>query len=115
MTHMNETPGTAYPPALVECTITAHPSDAHDYNRNAGSGSDDVPPGPIAEFVASVVEGLGERGVRAMRTIAEDDEYGPIHLVHLVCALDALSHFGCTFTRETLHDPVYAFTASGSR
>jgi hypothetical protein len=63
-------------------------SDAHDYDRNAAVGYRDVPPGPIAEFVASVAEGIGERGGRAMQAIAKDDEYGPIHLVRLVCAAE---------------------------
>ncbi len=77
-----------YPDASVECTITARGSDAHDYDRNAVIGYRDVPPGPIAEFVASVAQGIGERGARAMQAIAEDDEYGPIHLVRLVCAAE---------------------------
>jgi hypothetical protein len=34
------------------------------------------------------VRGIGERGARAMQAIAEDDEYGPIHLVRLVCAAE---------------------------
>ncbi len=83
---MDET--TEHAPVSVECTITARASDAHDYDRNAAVGFKDVPPGPIAEFVASVAEGIGERGTRAMQAIAEDDEYGPIHLVRLVCAAE---------------------------
>jgi hypothetical protein len=67
-------------------------SDAHDYDRNAAVGYRDVPPGPIAEFVASVAQGMGERGLSAMRAIAEDDEYGPIHLVRLVCAAEIAAH-----------------------
>jgi hypothetical protein len=85
---MDETPWAEYPPASVECTITARASDAHDYDRKATIGFRDVPPGPIAEFVASVAEGIGERGIRAMRAIAEDNEYGPIHLVRLVCSAE---------------------------
>jgi hypothetical protein len=88
MTSMDETPWAEYPPASVECTITARASDAHDYDRNAAVGFKDIPPGPIAEFVASVAEGIGERGIRAMRAIAEDNEYGPIHLVRLVCSAE---------------------------
>jgi hypothetical protein len=82
----DETSGTEYPPVSVECTITARASAAENYHRNAPPGWRSVPPGPIAEFVAAVIEGLGERGVRAMRAIAEDEQYGPIHLVRLVCA-----------------------------
>jgi hypothetical protein len=88
MHRMDEAPYIEYPPVSVECTITAKASDAHDYDQNAAIAYRDVPPGPIAEFVASVAEGIGERGVRAMRAIAEDEQYGPIHLVRLVCAAE---------------------------
>ncbi len=85
---MDETPIDGYPPVSVACTVTAHASAAEDYDRNAAAGFHDVPPGPIAEFVASLAEGGGERGTRAMRAIAEDDQYGPIHLVRLVAAAE---------------------------
>jgi hypothetical protein len=100
---MDETSWTTYPPTSVECTITARASDEHDYDREAVVGFQDVPPGPIAEFVASVAEGIGERGLRTIQVIAEDDRYGPIHLVRLVCAAEiaARTFGGGLLTGET--------------
>lgn len=89
---MGDTPGTEYQPVSVECTVTARAGDASNYDRNAPPGWRTVPPGPIAEFVAAVVEGMGERGMRAVRAIAEDEQYGAIHLVRLVCAAELAAH-----------------------
>lgn len=84
----NEKPWVEYEPAVAECTIVAHPSDAHDYDENADIGFRDVPAGAIAEFVASIPEGIGERGLRAMQAIANDEMHGPLHLVRLVCSAE---------------------------
>ncbi len=76
------------PPATAQCTVTVHPSDAHDYDAGAPVSFGDVPAEPLAEFLAALVEGVGDRGMRAMRAIADDDQYGPIHLVRLVAAVE---------------------------
>lgn len=76
MTDMADKPWTEYPSVSIACTIAADPSDAHDYDPAAPIGYRDVPAAPIAEFVASVAEGIGDRGIQAMRVIADDDQWG---------------------------------------
>jgi len=76
------------PPATAQCTVTVHPSDVHDYDAGAPVSFGDVPAEPLAEFLAALVEGGGDRGIRAMHAIADDDQYGPIHLVRLVAAVE---------------------------
>lgn len=76
------------PAATARCTVTVHPPDAHDYDEGAPVRFGDVPSEPLAEFLAAQVEGHGDRGARAMRALAYDDQYGPIHLVRLVAAVE---------------------------
>jgi hypothetical protein len=83
-----EKPWVEHEPASVMCTITADPSDAHDYDEHADIGFRDVPADAVAEFVASIPEGIGERGLRAMHAIADDETHGPLHLVRLVCSAE---------------------------
>lgn len=77
-----------HPPATAQCTVTVRPADAHDYDADTPVSFGDVPGEPLAEFLAALVEGVGERGMNAMRTIADDDQHGPIHLVRLVAAVE---------------------------
>jgi hypothetical protein len=88
MASMDETPYVEYPDASVECSVTAEAGDESDYDRMARPGWRTVPADLIAEFIAALVAGPGERRANAMQAIAEDEQYGPVHLVRLVCAAE---------------------------
>jgi hypothetical protein len=71
-------PGIAW---VDSCDYGGEPEDRRRSNMY------DVDPTPLAAFVAAAI-GLRDDLLDCMKSIAEDDQDGPIHLVHLVAACD---------------------------
>lgn len=110
--------------ATATCHITVDPVDARDFGRDrvteqeraqlrreidAGDppsgpphGSNTVTGEPVAEYIAAALEGCGQRGIDAMRALANDDTNGPIHLVRLVIAAEHVAQqFGGTLVSSS--------------
>lgn len=110
--------------ATATCHITVDPVDASDFGRDwiteqeraqlrRDVDADDPPSGPphgsntvtgepVAEYIAAALEGCGQRGLGAMRAIANDDTNGPIHLVRLVIAAEHVAQqFGGTLVSSS--------------
>lgn len=80
------TPSSPPPDPSFPNVFEVYSSDYETYIENGDSRKFyRVDPTPLADFVAAAI-GLRGDLLECMKTIAEDDQDGPIHLVHLLAA-----------------------------